>query len=299
MTIQEIVIELRDNFALEFSANEILSIIKGDEKTFVIKHKNSDQILNKYDLSIFAYTKACERSSGVSLTQIINDFLSTKMQDISVEQAEDLILRFLFIEFNEDTENLLNYMNKSISFPIPDENFSDEEKTFIDSFLSWDNKNKNRLIFNALSSSIDYCMITAQRDTRLIKDMFFNKTFYLDTNIIFRLAGINKQERQINAEAFIKKCKSLIPNWKNTPTTTRFRQRLCKSRIMGQKKSGVRRWKIFSAIENIVLKIMSYHMALAITMDTPHMSLLMIWHNIILKNAYILRHSLRRLNIQY
>lgn len=209
MTIQEIVIELRDNFALEFSANEILSIIKGDEKTFVIKHKNSDQILNKYDLSILAYTKACERSSGVSLTQIINDFLSTKTQDISVEQAEDLILRFLFIEFNEDTENLLNYMNKSISFPIPDENFSDEEKTFIDSFLSWDNKNKNRLVFNALSSSIDYCMITAQRDTRLIKDMFFNKTFYLDTNIIFRLAGINKQERQINAEAFIKKCKEV------------------------------------------------------------------------------------------
>lgn len=36
-----------------------------------------------------------------------------------------------------------------------------------------------------------------------------------------------------------------------------------------------------------------------ITMDTPHMSLLMIWHNIILKNAYILRHSLRPLNIQY
>ena len=34
-------------------------------------------------------------------------------------------------------------------------------------------------------------------------------------------------------------------------------------------------------------------------MDTPHMSLLMIWYNIILKNAYILRHSLRRLNIQY
>lgn len=207
MTIQEIVIELRDNFTLEFSINEILSIIKGDEKTFVIKHKNSDQILNKYDLSIFAYTKASERSGGVSLTQIINDFLSTKTQDISVEQAEDLILRFLFIEFNEDTENLLNYMNKSISFPIPNENFSDEEKTFIDSFLSWDNKNKNKFIFNALSSSIDYCMITAQRDTRLIKDMFFNKTFYLDTNIIFRLAGINKQERQINAEAFIKKCK--------------------------------------------------------------------------------------------
>lgn len=207
MTIQEIVIELRDNFTLEFSINEILSIIKGDEKTFVIKHKNSDQILNKYDLSIFAYTKASERSGGVSLTQIINDFLSTKTQDISVEQAEDLILRFLFIEFNEDTENLLNYMNKSISVPIPNENFSDEEKTFIDSFLSWDNKNKNKFIFNALSSSIDYCMITAQRDTRLIKDMFFNKTFYLDTNIIFRLAGINKQERQINAEAFIKKCK--------------------------------------------------------------------------------------------
>lgn len=207
MTIQEIVIELRDNFTLEFSINEILSIIKGDEKTFVIKNKNSDQILNKYDLSIFAYTKASERSGGISLTQIINDFLSTKTQDISVEQAKDLILRFLFIEFNEDTENLLNYMNKSISVPIPNENFSDEEKTFIDSFLSWDNKNKNKFIFNALSSSIDYCMITAQRDTRLIKDMFFNKTFYLDTIIIFRLAGINKQERQINAEAFIKKCK--------------------------------------------------------------------------------------------
>lgn len=206
MTIQEIVTSLNDDFSLEFTADEIADIIKSDDKNFVLKHQETDQILNKYDLSISSYSKASERSEGISLTQLINEFLSEKQQDLSVQQAENLILRFLFFEFNEDTENLLNYMNKSASFAIPNDNFSDDEKIFIDSFLTWDNYNKNKFIFNALSSSIDYCMITAQRDTRLIKNMFFNKTFYLDTNMIFRLAGINKQERQINAVAFIKKC---------------------------------------------------------------------------------------------
>lgn len=206
MTIQEIVTSLNDDFSLEFTADEIADIIKSDDKNFVLKHQETDQILNKYDLSISSYSKASERSEGISLTQLINEFLSEKQQDLSVQQAEDLILRFLFFEFNEDTENLLNYMNKSASFAIPNDNFSDDEKIFIDSFLTWDNYNKNKFIFNALSSSIDYCMITAQRDTRLIKNMFFNKTFYLDTNMIFRLAGINKQERQLNAVAFIKKC---------------------------------------------------------------------------------------------
>lgn len=206
MTIQEIVTSLNDDFSLEFTADEIADIIKSDDKNFVLKHQETDQILNKYDLSISSYSKASERSEGISLTQLINEFLSEKQQDLSVQQAEDLILRFLFFEFNEDTENLLNYMNKSASFAIPNDNFSDDEKIFIDSFLTWDNYNKNKFIFNALSSSIDYCMITAQRDTRLIKNMFFNKTFYLDTNMIFRLAGINKQERQLNALAFIKKC---------------------------------------------------------------------------------------------
>lgn len=206
MTIQEIVTSLNDDFSLEFTADEIADIIKSDDKNFVLKHQETDQILNKYDLSISSYSKASERSEGISLTQLINEFLSEKQQDLSMQQAEDLILRFLFFEFNEDTENLLNYMNKSASFAIPNDNFSDDEKIFIDSFLTWDNYNKNKFIFNALSSSIDYCMITAQRDTRLIKNMFFNKTFYLDTNMIFRLAGINKQERQLNALAFIKKC---------------------------------------------------------------------------------------------
>ncbi len=41
MTIQEIVIELRDNFALEFSANEILSIMTLKHKSKSLRKNNT------------------------------------------------------------------------------------------------------------------------------------------------------------------------------------------------------------------------------------------------------------------
>ena len=62
MTIQEIVTSLNDDFSLEFTADEIADIIKSDDKNFVLKHQETDQILNKYDLSISSYSKASERS---------------------------------------------------------------------------------------------------------------------------------------------------------------------------------------------------------------------------------------------
>ena len=58
-----------------------------------------------------------------------------------------------------------------------------------------------------ISSCFDYCMLTVKKDTTSFSDVFNGKQFFLDTNIIFRLAGFNKKERQRSIVSFINKCK--------------------------------------------------------------------------------------------
>jgi hypothetical protein len=49
-------------------------------------------------------------------------------------------------------------------------------------------------------------MLTVKKDTSSFSSIFNGKEFYLDSNIIFRLAGFNKVERQVSMDAFIRKC---------------------------------------------------------------------------------------------
>lgn len=87
-----------------------------------------------------------------------------------------------------------------------EEKFNCEEATLINDFLNWNNREKNELILNLISSCYDYCMLTVKKDDRSYESVFNKKTFYLDSNVIFRLAGFNKKERQDVMQTFIHKC---------------------------------------------------------------------------------------------
>lgn len=85
--------------------------------------------------------------------------------------------------------------------------FSSDEAALINEFLNWDYKPKNEFILNLISSCFDYCMLTVKKDNNSYVNVFSGKIFYLDSNIIFRLAGFNKVERQNVMNSFINKCK--------------------------------------------------------------------------------------------
>lgn len=49
-------------------------------------------------------------------------------------------------------------------------------------------------------------MLTIKKDNILSAELFKGKRFYLDANIIFRMAGINNEERRTVTTAFVHHC---------------------------------------------------------------------------------------------
>lgn len=211
LTVSQIIDRLKECFSLDFSPNEVLLVLRKYSNTFEIEKDAVDSVLDKYTLTISCYEKVKNKKS-FNIDGIISKFIQIlpNKDDVNNEKIENLILRFLYSIFNDDADRLLQYMNAGKQLGVEDKNeYTIEEKQIIDSFIEWDNNEKNQFLYKVLSSSIDYCMLTTKKDSSIISSLFFNKTFYLDSNIVFRLAGINTRERQLTAESFISKCKEV------------------------------------------------------------------------------------------
>ncbi len=88
---------------------------------------------------------------------------------------------------------------------IEQSQFSDLEKEIINNFLIWNNDGKNKAIFDIASYGIEYCLITNNSENLIHLNSLKNKTFYLDTNVIFRALGINGENRQKRTISFLTK----------------------------------------------------------------------------------------------
>ncbi|WP_417053822.1 hypothetical protein [Dysosmobacter sp.] len=81
-----------------------------------------------------------------------------------------------------------------------------EEITTINEFITWDNSKKNSIIYRLIAICYEYCMLTIKKDNMLSAELFRGKRFYLDANIIFRMAGINNEERKTVTQNFVRHC---------------------------------------------------------------------------------------------
>ena len=91
---------------------------------------------------------------------------------------------------------------------IESNRYTEEEKEIINNFLRWDNTDKNIAVFNISSYSLEYCMLTNQKNSNTVRlEDLKNKNFYLDTNIIYRTLGINGDNRKKRSTTFLDKFK--------------------------------------------------------------------------------------------
>lgn len=198
---------IQSQYSLTFSEEELLNAMKKDDGILV--NIGEDDSNRTYELTPTEFKKI-QMNQTVNLDNYIIEFLSSDGEkDWKLEEVKDLIYRFLYFSFNTDTKTVLELMNKNIpnikTSPVGDE-FSPEEAKIINAFLNWDYTPKNEFVLNLISSCYDYCMLTVKKDTTSYSDIFNGKEFYLDSNIVFRLAGFNNIERQVSIDSFIKKC---------------------------------------------------------------------------------------------
>ncbi len=204
MKIEEIQQSIIDEFSLEFTINELLSSI--NKSNHIIKTTENSYLVSAEYANRLAKDKSIEEEIKSSINKAILEI----NLDISPEDLYDLITRYLYYCFNTNKEALLCLIDGNHT-PNAESAFkaNNEEISTINKYLLWDNEEKNALIYKLVSYCYVYCSLNTKKDVLLSKDVFRSKRFYLDANIIFRLAGINNDDRKRTINSFVAKCKEL------------------------------------------------------------------------------------------
>ena len=214
ITASELAETIKQNFSLTFSEDEIAESIQKNHRSVIINQKE-DSLYNEYQLTLEEYQKEIAKDGcTVNIDNFISDFIEVrreKGEDLDFDETKKTIYDFLYFTFTSDAQTVLELIDKSrvaekTEYSV-DETFTPEQARTINNFLNWKNHKKNEFVLNMISSCFDYCMLTVKKDTTSFSDVFYGKQFFLDTNIIFRLAGFNKKERQRSIVSFIDKCK--------------------------------------------------------------------------------------------
>ena len=194
----ELAQKIDEQFNLNFVENEIDRALskKGGSQIFFDKGR------------YFATERAIlSYKAGMSyfdiLKKTINRFIVLTSFEIEEDKLFNLLMKYLYFCFNSNVNNLLSLINThEISDSESAFEATNDEIVAINAFIEWDDNEKNSLVYHIVAICYEYCMLTIKKDNFLSKELFKGKRFYLDANIIFRMAGINNEERQFVTKSF-------------------------------------------------------------------------------------------------
>lgn len=212
---------IKDTFGLIFFENEIWDIVIESKDTFVIEHKAESDSYKDNECSLISlahkeYNKISTKSNTMSFGNLILDFYNSKCNSsISLESVTNLILDFLFKHFVINIKNYSNLVMKNsnrysetflseLKCILPNQ-YTEEEKDIINSFIDYEDVNKNKYIFYIITLALEYC-ITLNLPNGSIPNEILTKKIYLDSNILFRAIGLNGTDRQDKTLMFLNKC---------------------------------------------------------------------------------------------
>ena len=206
LTLMGLANEINAKFSLSFTTLELKKALMKKRNTGISFNQDTFYLEDKA-------RNALLRQEAISdvLHKYVVDFLKQN-SSIKLEPAriEEILINYLYFCFNSNVENLLLLFNKKdkqgLSFS---ENVSSEEIEIVNLFISWGNEAKDQFIYSIVATCYEYCMLTVKNDSVISKELFRGKKFYLDSNIIFRMAGINKDEKRFIANNFVKQCKAI------------------------------------------------------------------------------------------
>lgn len=210
LTITDIIADIRDKYALDFSDSEIIGTIHNKNQNRIIQiNETRDEVLKSYSITPEEYEKIRKKTDDSSIRKIVELFLKEHEElDISEKTFCDLLVKYLYDVFNSNAETIQALMNgEHLGMKAANCDYSTDEKKILNAFIYWDNLDKNRCVYQLISCCFDYCMMTVRKDKTVYQTIFNQKKFYLDTNIVFRLMGLNNEKRKLVIDAFILKCK--------------------------------------------------------------------------------------------
>lgn len=202
IVLDELCEKMNEQFNLSFTIDEIRNSIQ---------RKGSSSLIVEGDvvkLSEKAFNQVVQsKTLSEEFHEILKKYIESTDKAIDENKLYSFLLEYLYTCFNSNVDNLRALFDARGEFPQSAVfEGSDEEIDQINAFLSWDNKEKDHLIYRIVATCYEYCMLTMKKNSILSKELFRGKRFFLDANIIFRMAGINNEERQFVTKDFERHC---------------------------------------------------------------------------------------------
>ncbi len=213
LTFDATIDELKKSLNMDFDYEEVKNIVEDEKKSYFELRFDIKQ--NEYFIKLEKrrYDNLKEKENQFSIEPQIQRFIDSKYEGVlSQSKVNGLLLKYFYELLNKNIEAFKKIANPS---SIPDNLFIDasifdaEEREIINSFLEWDDVDKNKSIFALISYTLEYAVINNHYESSAVfLNSIKNKTFYLDNNVLYRAIGLNGDNRKNRILTFISKCVS-------------------------------------------------------------------------------------------
>lgn len=200
LMIEQIITLLQKEYEIVVQEKEIIGFLDDEryyEKVFgKTKRENTYYLPNKRFEKLKEKTECC-------IDDAIEDF-SRQKPDVDPEGLRNLLYKYLYTLLNTNIiayTQLLEKKGQKVSPVIDPNTFNNDEIETINCFITWDNPNKNKALFELVNYCIEYATAINSIDPQDIVNALKNKKLYLDNALIYRALGINgdfRKERVIN-----------------------------------------------------------------------------------------------------
>ena len=201
LSLDEICKQINELVLFSYSEEEIERILLSNSDAFSYED-------GRYLITSETTNEISKRARSFRLRQYVDLYCDTRFKDqkdIDRDALCGIVTTFIFEKFQQSIEQISSIIDSSTEkvYEFSDK-YTDDEREFLNAFLVWDNEEKNKMIYDLIVKSYDFCTINCTGENSFD---FRDFHFYLDANIIMRLLGINNTYRQDAIKHFIDKCK--------------------------------------------------------------------------------------------
>ena len=199
-TVEQIITSLQKDYEIVVQEKEIIGFL--DDERYYEKVLGKTKREDTYNLPNKRFERLKEKTEN-SIDDAIEEF-STQKPNVAPDELRDLLHKYLYSLLNTNISaytQLLERKGKQVSPVIDSSTFNDDEIETINCFISWDNPNKNKALFELVNYCIEYATAINSIDPQDVVDALKNKKLYLDNALIYRALGINggfRKERVMN-----------------------------------------------------------------------------------------------------
>lgn len=193
---------------MDFSEDEIKAVCKQYGKIYKTKGNQDSSYI---EIDAIYYETCMKQYENKDIDKIIENFYHAILECMevnrySLKDTKEAIQLFLYntlVDSRSDFNKLFLNLGKSTTKAIRTKDIN-----IINSFLEWENTSKDEILESIYFSGYEFAILSAKKNL-LDAKTFSSKILYLDTNVIFRLLGINGKELQNRAEIYIKRFKEI------------------------------------------------------------------------------------------